>query len=99
MPADTKAIAYEWFMTMDESAQLVKIRWEPEGEFLSSMSMGWLQPLTRNTIGGETEWKPIHGAEGTLKMNCPWVVAESYARREGFEVEVPIYPGEERSES
>lgn len=89
MPADIKAKEYLWYFdTPNEEDREVRIRWVPEGKFLSSMTMGNMTLELREK--GTEEWverKFDHG--NTAQM--PWVVAQNYARGTGMTVEVTVH--------
>jgi hypothetical protein len=89
MPADTKASAYEWFMTTDEFARIVKFRWIPDGKLVSSMTLGRLTFEIRDEPGDDWDVLVREGAK--CEWDLPWVVAQSMARNQGFTVEVPSY--------
>lgn len=82
MPADTSAKHYSWYMEEDATKRIVAFQWWPEGEFLSSMSVGTLYFITREDPSDV--WGPPKKVNDCL----PWVVAQNVARREGFNVEV-----------
>lgn len=93
MPADTKAIAYEWFMTTKHDEQIVKFRWEPEGdEIVSSMTSGRLVLWSREELAA-SEDVGVYGEYQIMTAvgELPWVVAERFCRDQGFVVEEPIY--------
>lgn len=83
MPANTHARYYQWFMTEDHSARLVAYEWWPQGEFVSSMTLGTLNFMHRSEPG-DTWNPPVEIGE------MPWVVAQGLARKEGFHVEVAV---------
>jgi hypothetical protein len=82
MPADTKAKYYTWYMTDDPTQRIIAFQWWPEGEFISSMTFGKMYLITRDEPG-DTWGPPKVIAEG-----MPWVVAQSLARGQGFNIEV-----------
>jgi hypothetical protein len=90
VPADSKAIAYDWFMTT--ANEIVKFHWEPEGgEIVSSMTVGTVSIHIRNDP--DSEWRALEAQSGPVEsQGVPWVVAQNMARGDGFTVEVPIYP-------
>jgi hypothetical protein len=94
MPADTKAGLYEWFMTDDEFARIVKFRWIPERDKIeSSMTLGTLTFEIRDEL--DDEWVVLMRDGEECRWELPWVVAQSMARNQGFNVEV-CYPAKVR---
>ena len=90
MPADTEATRYEWYMTSEPSSRVIKIVWTPEhGRIQSSMTPGPLKFMIRGEeyAGGDDDnagWED-HPKMG--EMLVPWVVAQSFARNQGFHIE------------
>lgn len=86
MPADSKAKYYQWFMTDDHNARIVGFEWFPlDGEIVSSMTLGKLIFRQRDEPGDT--WGPPK----TISENIPWVVAQTFAKGEGFHVEIAIH--------
>lgn len=85
MPADTKAKYYTWYMTDDSTERIVAFEWWPEGEFVSSMTVGKMYFKKRATP--DDVWDPPFQVGNDV---LPWVVAQNIARREGFNVEVAV---------
>jgi hypothetical protein len=81
MPADINAKRYVWYMSDDPAARIVAYEWWPEGEFLSSMTLGRLYLKKRDDPGDV--WEPA-----MLIGSLPWVVTQSFVRDQGFKVEV-----------
>lgn len=79
MPADITASKYRWYMTSAD--QIVCFEWIPAGPFQSSMSFGELLFLVRPEPDGE--WTTARDVG-----EMPWVVAQCFARKEGFNIEV-----------
>lgn len=92
MPVDTKATEYLWFMPVDIENRIVRVRWEPDTlPISSSMAMGTMTVEKAIEEDPDKGWEALHGPDSTLTIPVPWVVAETFARREGFPVEVPNY--------
>jgi hypothetical protein len=82
MPVDTSADYYAWYMSEDPASRIVAFEWRPEGQIVSSMSLGNLYFRTREEP--TDEWKEQNVSE------LPWVVAQTFCRQQGFNVEVAM---------
>lgn len=88
MPADTSARYYQWFMADTiPSNRTVAYEWWPDGEFASSLTLGTLWFKVRDTPDDMWSAGRRIGGEG----ETPWVVAQKFARNEGFSVEVAVH--------
>jgi hypothetical protein len=87
MPVDTKAKYYTWFMEDDPTSRIVGYEWWPEGEIISSLTLGNLVFKHRKDPGDV--WEP--GMQ--VAKDILWVVAQNLTRSEGFHIEVPVFKG------
>jgi hypothetical protein len=82
MPADVTASGYSWYFDVPEDEKIVRLHWEPEGEFASSMTFGSVAVQMKDPEGTWVDKKAHEGA------GVPWVVAQKIAHQNGMNVEV-----------